>query len=108
MFYRMLDLSGINSHIIYTANNTEDKQIPRRIYLRNLGFELVKNWLKIRSANPHIPRTIREKGKRYFEGSDQPIETKEPPKKRRGAQFVQERRIKKQNFIEKNVMTSCV
>jgi len=62
-FFYMLNISGINSQIIYIANNPNIK-IQRRIYLRNLAIELIKPAIAKRAASTCLPREIRIKAAR--------------------------------------------
>lgn len=71
----MLNISGINSQIIYIANNPNIK-IQRRIYLRNLAIELIKPAIAKRAASTCLPREIRIKAAR-ISGQQLQIETTE-------------------------------
>lgn len=63
LFYRLLDIAGINAQVIYEANNGPRK-VVRRLFLRDLGIALVRPQIKKRASNMHIPRTLREKAAR--------------------------------------------
>lgn len=56
IFFTMLNVSGINSQIIYLGNGNEVP--PRRVFLQELGSELIRDQLIRRSSLTHLPRTI--------------------------------------------------
>jgi hypothetical protein len=57
LFYCMLDIIGVNSLVLYSANN---KINPiRRLYLKELGQSLIETHMKIRYNKNHMHRTIR-------------------------------------------------
>lgn len=58
VFYCLLNIAGINSQIIYTAN-TENK-IERRIFLRELALELMKPQAETRLSIPNLPLKLRD------------------------------------------------
>ncbi|KAB0805147.1 hypothetical protein PPYR_02117, partial [Photinus pyralis] len=58
VFYNLLNVAGINSQVVYVSNNP-DKKILRRRFLRQLGNDLVKPHLQVRSAMINIPRTLK-------------------------------------------------
>lgn len=62
-FFHMLNISGINSQIIYTAINP-NINIKRKIVLRSLVIELIKPAIAKRSASKCLPLEIRIKAAR--------------------------------------------
>lgn len=58
IFFRLLDIAGINSEIIY--NNTKPSVVPprRRIFLNELAFELFEDHLKDRAKIPTLPKDV--------------------------------------------------
>lgn len=75
IFFYMLNITGINSQIIYIANNPNIK-IKRRIFLRNLAMELIKPAIAKRAASTFLPREIRIKAA-TISGQQLRIETTE-------------------------------
>lgn len=58
VFYILLNIGGINSQVLYFA--TADKNLcRRRIFLKNLALQLMKEHLLIRSKIPTLPKDIR-------------------------------------------------
>lgn len=58
LFFRMLDIAGINSEIIYNANQSPKKP-NRRQFLINLAFQLLENNLKERAQLRGLPQDIK-------------------------------------------------
>lgn len=58
IFYNMMNLAGINSFIIHTANNPAS-QMNRRTFLERLAFSLIEPQLKYRVTINTLPKTIR-------------------------------------------------
>lgn len=58
LFFSMLNSAGINSQIIYTANN-DNCRIVRRLFLKKLGFELIDEHVRQRMESPRISRELR-------------------------------------------------
>ncbi|XP_060801328.1 piggyBac transposable element-derived protein 4-like [Amyelois transitella] len=61
IFYRLLDMSGVNAYILYKdCENCENtKPMNRGDFLRSLARELVLPQLKLRVYNDRIPRELR-------------------------------------------------
>lgn len=59
MFFFLLDVVGINSHIIYEANT--GNKIPRKTYLKNLGKQLAKPYIEYRSTIDTLPKDLRSR-----------------------------------------------
>lgn len=70
IYFRILDIAGINSQVIFVSNNPETK-IVRRLYLRGLGLELLKPQVTKRVATKNVPRSIRLGAAKY---ADIPVE----------------------------------
>lgn len=58
IFFGALNLAGINSFIILKQNNVE-KMMPRRLFIENLGYQLLESHVKKRRLSPGLPRTIK-------------------------------------------------
>lgn len=59
ILYTMLNIAGINSHVIY-CSNTPGVSILRRNYLRALANQLILPHLKVRATTlPKFPRSIK-------------------------------------------------
>lgn len=60
LFYRIIQyIAGINSQIVFTANNKNN--MLRREYLQDLGLSLLDGKLRKRALDTHLPKKIREK-----------------------------------------------
>lgn len=59
IFYTLLNIAGINSYIIHKNNRNAPKTPPRRLFLEQLGMELVDGHIRRRAVQENIPRTIR-------------------------------------------------
>lgn len=57
LFFRLLDIAGINSIVILKANNVVIQK--RRIYLRTLGIELAKEYIQKRATMVNLPRKLK-------------------------------------------------
>ncbi|CAG4954936.1 unnamed protein product [Colias eurytheme] len=57
LFFRLLDIAGINSMVILIANNVTLRK--RRMYLRALGTELTKEYVQRRSTTAGLPRKLK-------------------------------------------------
>jgi hypothetical protein len=64
IFFRILDIAGINSQVIFVSNNPDTK-IVRRLFLRGLGLELLKPQVAKRVTTKNVPRSIRLEAVRY-------------------------------------------
>lgn len=58
IFYSLVNISGINTQVIYNANNQEEKML-RRHFLEQLAYSLIEPQLKSRVFDIHIPRNIK-------------------------------------------------
>ncbi|XP_043529513.1 piggyBac transposable element-derived protein 4-like isoform X2 [Frieseomelitta varia] len=70
IFFRILDIAGINSQTIYN-NNKPRANLKRNKYLQKIGMALVLEKLRKRSCDFRIPREIRSKAAKYS-GIDDP------------------------------------
>ena len=82
LFYFLLNVSGINSQIIFQANT--DSQHIRRDYLKLLSLDLVRRHMQYRSTLETFPVQLKERI-RKFTGVPEEIqeEIQEPPQKKR-------------------------
>lgn len=58
IFYTMLNVAGINSQVIFYANNP-DLNLLRRNYLRELANQLIRPHLESRAIAPFIPTSMK-------------------------------------------------
>ncbi|CAH1996523.1 unnamed protein product [Acanthoscelides obtectus] len=65
IFFRILDIAGINSEIIINNNRPADTPPRRRKYLTSLGSSLMENNIKERAKIETLPKDIREFLSRY-------------------------------------------
>ena len=54
LFYRLLDISGINGQVVFISNNPQSK-LMRRLYLREVGMSLVKPQIITRLSGTRLP-----------------------------------------------------
>jgi hypothetical protein len=66
VFYRLLDIAGINSFKIFRANNPNNK-ILRRTYIYNLALALMEENLKLRATFWTLPQELQVSLKKYRE-----------------------------------------
>lgn len=60
LLYRLLDLAGINSQIIYAANNCF-KRLILRVFLSELELSLVTHQIQKKAVNQHLSKLLHEK-----------------------------------------------
>lgn len=58
IFFSLLNTASINSQIIFRTNNN-GKNIPRRLFIKELGIQLVKQQQMQRMGNPRLTRELR-------------------------------------------------
>lgn len=58
IFYSLLNTAGINSQIIFRENNNGNK-LSRRLFIKELGMQLVKGCHIERKENPRLSRELR-------------------------------------------------
>lgn len=80
VFYSLLNVAGINSQIIHTANNPNENMV-RRKYLITLARQLLEPYQKSRSMATNLPAEVRERRQEVAGTSFQPIQ--EPPNGKR-------------------------
>lgn len=66
IFFRILDIAGINSQVIFASNNPNTK-ILRRLFLRGLGLDLLRPLVAKRVTTKNVPRSIRLGAAKYAE-----------------------------------------
>lgn len=83
IFFTILNVSGINSHVIYLGNNLEP--MHRRLFLKRLSHELTIGELRRRSIKTiGIPTDLQNRLKRYRPSSQEEEQTPTiAPKRRR-------------------------
>lgn len=64
IFFRILDIAGINSQVIFVSNNPETKTV-RRLFLRGLGLDLLKLQVSKRVTTKTVPRSLRLEAAKY-------------------------------------------
>lgn len=69
LFYRILDISSVNSHLLYNIHET--RKIDRGVFIKNLARQLVLEHMKRRVVNLRLPRELRMSMTRIL-GSDMP------------------------------------
>lgn len=84
VFYLILNISGINSFIIYKENNK--CKISRRNFLRGLGLELIREQLQQKKDKMFLPKELRQKileltGEQAGATSQRPTRMVEKPKR---------------------------
>lgn len=70
IFFHLINLSAINAYVVYKNTKTSldsGKQMVRRAFLKDLGHQLVKNYVICRSQILVLPRPLKQKIKIYME-----------------------------------------
>lgn len=57
LFYRHLDIAGINANIIFKYNDPDNRE-RRRLFLKNLALSLMETHLEERSRLRNLPKDI--------------------------------------------------
>lgn len=57
IFFSLLNTASINSQVIFRENN--NKNVPRRLFIKELGMQLVKEHQTQRMANPRLTNELR-------------------------------------------------
>lgn len=60
IFYAMLNVSTINSQVIYTANNQNSK-LQRRHFIESLAMKLIEPHIRERQSQVNLPRLLRQR-----------------------------------------------
>lgn len=81
VWYSLLNVAGINAQILFHSNQS-NCPVVRRIFLKNLSFQLMKGHLTERAAIPSLPLDIRVFLDKYK--VEEQTETEEQPLKKRG------------------------
>lgn len=55
--YSLVHVAGINSYVIYNINNLSENN-QTKLFLRELGYQVIDSHLRKRSANPATPKTL--------------------------------------------------
>ncbi|XP_018566451.1 piggyBac transposable element-derived protein 4-like [Anoplophora glabripennis] len=66
LFFRHLDIAGINANIIFKFNNVENRD-RRRQFLKNLALDLMKEHLKERAGILSLPKDVQVFLEKYKE-----------------------------------------
>lgn len=74
LFFRHLDICGINSRVIFKFNNVYNKE-SRRVFLKNLALQLMENHLKDRAKLQSLPKDVYAFLSKY---RDNELQTKAP------------------------------
>lgn len=70
LLYLILNVTGINSQVIYFSNHPDTKY-ARRFFLKMLSEELIRPHLKVRALQTNLPRSLRA---RLLDFSDPPAD----------------------------------
>lgn len=98
IFHRLLDISGINSHVLYQSYKN-NPQLEKADFIKELADELVRPHLERRLHNTRISREVRLCIRRVL-GSNIEIDSPEPPAKleKRKTCFTCPPRLKRKTF----------
>lgn len=62
VFYSMLNVAGINSMVLFSLNNhSTKKKTVRRVFLRQLSFDLLHEYLTSRAKLQSLPKLLRQR-----------------------------------------------
>ena len=60
IFYNLINIAGINAHVIHKCNLNEGEIISeRRLFLKAIGLALVRENIRIRARDPRLEKCIR-------------------------------------------------
>lgn len=99
VFYSMMNMAGVNSQIIFACNNKTYK-IERRLYLRDVGLSLTREYLERRSHETNVPRSVRER-RQEVAGTQEANKDEEIQPGTRKRCFFLQKRFKNQIFLQK-------
>ena len=83
VFYAMMNMAGVNSQIIYAANNKK-YNIKRRLFLRDLALSLTK---ERRSLESNVPPNVRMRRQEVAGTSQEQVPEEMPPGTRKRCFF---------------------
>lgn len=66
LFFRLIDIAGINAQVIFSTNNQNNRLI-RRKFLEDIGLSLLQVQLKKRVISNYLPRSLRQKAFTFSE-----------------------------------------
>lgn len=69
VFYSLLNISTINSYILF-CHNPQNK-LQRRLFIKNVSMQLIQDTLRRRVQNMHIKKDLREEIRRLLHGPRQ-------------------------------------
>ncbi|XP_045450544.1 piggyBac transposable element-derived protein 4-like [Melitaea cinxia] len=93
VFYGMLNMSFVNSYIIYCHNKLSRKEKPlsRKNFIKKISTELTTPWMQQRLEAPTLKRSVRENIMNVIQNEPQPVPEDVPeqpePKKRRNCGY---------------------
>lgn len=71
VFYSMLNVSTINSQVIYTANNQTSKLL-RRHFIENFALNLIEPHIRVQQTQSNLPRSLRQRLSEVLKVGDVP------------------------------------
>lgn len=78
LFFDLLNIAGINAFIIYKFNRVLQNPPPRRVFLQNLAFELIRPQIQSRLENPFLPVDMKRRGKLLLGIEETPQPERQP------------------------------
>nr|XP_022903858.1 piggyBac transposable element-derived protein 4-like [Onthophagus taurus] len=78
LFYRHIDIAGINANVIFKFNNPEMTEQRRRHFLKHLALDLMEEHLKQRASLKTLPEDITAFLQKYANNEEQPQEPAKP------------------------------
>lgn len=90
IFFQLINISGINSQIIYNRSDTE--ALPRRLFLKQLSLQLMKPHLENRLQCQNLPTDIKILIKKHVDVEQGINSAEEPPRKIRSRCYICGRR----------------
>jgi len=107
LFFRLIDLAGINAQVIFSTNNRNNKLI-RRTFLEEVGLSLLQVQLKKRAVSKYIPRSLRQKVSTFSDEKKLPECSKVVGKRRRCAVCPRNKDIKTTNSCQTCKVYMCL
>lgn len=110
LFYRLIDIAGINAQVIFLSNNPESK-LPRRQFLKEVAIELIKPQALRRTTVLSLPKNVRQSAQKVSQGCQPCVNAAQNPvprKKQRCSVCPRNKDIKINTYCESCKSPMCV
>lgn len=110
LFYRLIDISGINAQVIFLSNNPDSK-LPRRQFLKEVAIELIKPHALRRTSILSLPKNVRQSAQKVSRGRKPCVNAAQNPaprKKQRCSVCPRSKDIKINTYCESCKSPMCI